>query len=79
MTDKNTETAAPQHAISPVRAQHDAATQGGIIHLPVNARGVALTIIATVAFVFALSAAHAFFIPLLFGIFIAYTLNPLVV
>jgi predicted PurR-regulated permease PerM len=40
---------------------------------------VALTIIATVAFVFALSVAHAFFIPLLFGIFIAYTLNPLVV
>ena len=79
MTDKNTETAAPEHAISPVRAQHDPATQGGIIHLPVNARGVALTIIATVAFVFALSAAHAFFIPLLFGIFIAYTLNPLVV
>ncbi len=56
--------------------------QGGtttVIHLPVDSRGVALTIIAIVAFVFALSVAHAFFIPLLFGIFIAYTLNPLVV
>ncbi len=49
------------------------------IHIPVNARGVALTILASVAFVFALSAAHNFFIPLVFGIFIAYTLNPLVV
>ncbi|MDO9421202.1 MAG: AI-2E family transporter [Herminiimonas sp.] len=49
------------------------------IHIPVNARGVALTIMATVTFVFALSAAHKFFIPLIFGIFIAYTLNPLVV
>lgn len=48
------------------------------IHVPVNARGVALTILASVAFVFALSAAHKFFIPLVFGIFIAYTLNPLV-
>ncbi len=49
------------------------------IHIAVNARGVALTILAGVAFVFALSAAHKFFIPLVFGIFIAYTLNPLVV
>lgn len=49
------------------------------IHIPVNARGVALTILAGVAFVFALSAAHKFFIPLVFGIFLAYTLNPLVV
>ena len=49
------------------------------IHISANARGVALSIIASVAFVFALSAAHKFFIPLVFGIFIAYTLNPLVV
>ncbi len=48
------------------------------IQLPVNARSIALTILASVAFVFALSAAHKFFIPLVFGIFIAYTLNPLV-
>lgn len=49
------------------------------VRFPVDARGVALTILASVAFVFALSAAHKFFIPLVFGIFIAYTLNPLVV
>lgn len=47
--------------------------------LHVNARGLALGIIATVAFVFALQWAQRFLIPLLFGIFIAYTLNPLVV
>lgn len=51
------------------------------VHLPlhVNARGLALGIIATVAFVFALQWAQRFLIPLVFGIFIAYTLNPLVV
>jgi len=59
------------------------ATQAGAemqakIHLPVDARGMALTLLAAVAGVAALYAAHAFFIPLLFGIFIAYTLNPVV-
>lgn len=49
------------------------------IQIPLNARSISLTILASVAFVFALSAAHKFFIPLVFGIFIAYTLNPLVV
>jgi predicted PurR-regulated permease PerM len=44
----------------------------------VNARGLALGIIATVAFVFALQWAQKFLVPLLLGIFIAYTLNPLV-
>jgi predicted PurR-regulated permease PerM len=50
-----------------------------LLPVPVDARGIALWLIASVAFVFALSAAHKFFIPLVFGIFIAYTLNPLVV
>lgn len=80
MTDKNTEAAAPKPTPGPLSMPPDqGVAAAGVIHLPVNARGVALTIIATVAFVFALSVAHAFFIPLLFGIFIAYTLNPLVV
>lgn len=50
-------------------------------HLPlhVNARGLALAVIATVAFVFALQWAQKFLIPLLFGIFVAHTLNPLVI
>jgi predicted PurR-regulated permease PerM len=49
------------------------------MHFPVNARGFALGILATVAFVFALQWAQKFFIPLIFGILISYTLNPLVV
>jgi len=44
----------------------------------VNARGVALGTIATIAFVFALQWAQDFLVPLLLGIFLAYTLNPLV-
>lgn len=52
----------------------------GSLRLPVhvNARGVSLGIIATVAFVFALHWAQKFFVPLLLGIFIAYTLSPIV-
>jgi predicted PurR-regulated permease PerM len=46
--------------------------------LHVNARGLALGVIATVAFVWGLQWAQKFLIPLLLGIFIAYTLNPLV-
>ncbi|MES2740272.1 MAG: AI-2E family transporter [Pseudomonadota bacterium] len=46
--------------------------------LHVNARGLALGIIATVTFLYAVQWAQKFLIPLLFGIFIAYTLNPLV-
>jgi len=79
MTDKNTEAAGSKPTRSQVMMPQEHVATAGVIHLPVNARGVALTIIATVAFVFALSVAQAFFIPLLFGIFIAYTLNPLVV
>src|SRR5438105_9021406 len=46
--------------------------------LHVDARGAALAIIATVAFVFALQWAQKFLVPVVFGIFIAYTLNPVV-
>lgn len=48
------------------------------IHLPVDARGVALGILATVALIFFLDWAQPFFITLLLGVFFAYTLNPLV-
>jgi len=55
-------------------AQHPA------LRLPVHvqARGLSLGIIATVAFVFGLQWAKNFFVPLLLGIFIAYTLSPVV-
>ena len=52
----------------------------GNLRLPihVNARGLTLGVIATVAFVFGLQWAKNFFVPLLLGIFIAYTLSPVV-
>ncbi|MBC7501524.1 MAG: AI-2E family transporter [Herminiimonas sp.] len=56
-------------------------TADGVTHSPrihVDARGLALSTLATLAFVFALQWAHKFFIPLVFGIFIAYTLSPVV-
>jgi predicted PurR-regulated permease PerM len=46
--------------------------------MPVNARGLALGILAALAAVLALSWAQGFVVPLLLGIVIAYTLNPLV-
>ena len=52
---------------------------GGLrVPLHVNARGLALGVLATIAFVFALQWAQKFFVPLLLGILIAYTLNPVV-
>jgi predicted PurR-regulated permease PerM len=44
----------------------------------VNAHGLALTTIATVALLFALHWAQTFFLALLLGIFVAYSLNPAV-
>ena len=49
------------------------------VHLPVDARGVALGILAAVALLFALNWAQPFLITLLLGILFAYTLNPVVV
>lgn len=85
--DARTEVASESDATSASDAAQDASPEvvvippGTYAHLPlhVNARGLALGIIATVTFVFALQWAQRFFIPLLFGIFVAYTLNPLVV
>lgn len=52
---------------------------GGMrVPLHVNARGLSLGILATIGFVFALQWAQKFFVPLLLGILIAYTLNPVV-
>jgi predicted PurR-regulated permease PerM len=48
-------------------------------HTPTNIRNLSLVILATVAVVFALQWAQKFLIPLFLGVFIAYTLNPLVV
>jgi predicted PurR-regulated permease PerM len=48
------------------------------IRLPVDARGLALGILAALGSVLALWWAQAFLVPLLLGIIISYTLNPLV-
>jgi len=63
--------------------QFDSAVDASLVTLPsarmqVNARGLALGILAALATVFALSWAQSFLIPLLLGIVTAYTLNPLV-
>src|ERR1700682_4171490 len=48
------------------------------VRLPVEARGLALGILAVFASVLALWWAQAFLVPVLLGIIISYTLNPLV-
>jgi predicted PurR-regulated permease PerM len=48
------------------------------LRMPVDARGLALGVLATLASVFALSWAQGFLVPLLLGIVISYTLTPLV-
>ena len=63
--------------------QLDPTVEASLVTLPparkqVNARGLALGILAALATVFALSWAQSFVIPLLLGIVTAYTLNPLV-
>ncbi len=55
------------------------AMHGGLrLPVHVNARGLSLGVLATIAFIFALQWAKNFFVPLLLGIFIAYTLSPVV-
>ena len=63
--------------------QLDATADASLVTLPavrmqVNARGLALGILAALATVFALSWAQSFVIPVLLGIVISYTVNPLV-
>jgi predicted PurR-regulated permease PerM len=63
---------------APPPDQDELAPAGVRLPVHVNARGVSLGIIATVAFVAALQWAQKFLVPLLLGIFIAYTLSPIV-
>ena len=76
-------TAAASTAAASTDAAPGAAEPASLGHsfkfpLHVNARGIALRIIASVAFVWALQWSQKFLIPLLLGVFIAYTLSPLV-
>jgi len=63
--------------------QPDSTADASLVSLPatrmqINARGLSLGILASLATVFALSWAQSFVIPLLLGIVISYTVNPLV-
>jgi predicted PurR-regulated permease PerM len=49
------------------------------IRVHVDARGLSLALLATIAIIFALQWAQKFFIPVVFAVFISYTLNPVVV
>lgn len=74
---------APAHPGPGAETEHagdELAIHAGGLRLPihVNARGLSLGILATIACIFALQWAQKFFVPLLLGIFIAYTLNPVV-
>jgi predicted PurR-regulated permease PerM len=62
-------------------AQEDRPAAGALaatVRMAVDTRGLALGVLAALAFVFALSWAAKFLVPLLLGIVVAYTLNPLV-
>ncbi|UVW30148.1 AI-2E family transporter [Massilia sp. H6] len=79
----NTAPAAPAPGgpgVEPRPAGDELTMHAGGLRLPlhVNARGLSLGILATIATIFALQWAQKFFVPLLLGIFIAYTLNPVV-
>src|SRR5690349_10340978 len=58
--------------------QAHGSTAPALLPLSVDARGFSLGLIATIAGIAALYWGQKFFIPLVFGILISYTLNPLV-
>jgi predicted PurR-regulated permease PerM len=68
----------PSHRVQPPHSSTDAAPAVLEVRTPVDGRGLALGVLTTLAVVAALSWAEDFLVPLLFGIVVAYTLNPLV-
>lgn len=64
---------------NPSPSNPDAGAQPLSGHMPRSRRGLALTILATLAVIFALDWAQALMISLLVGILFSYTLNPIVV
>lgn len=61
-----------------VVAEKSTSASGLPLRVHVDARGASLALMALIAVVFALQWAQKFFIPVIFGIFISYTLNPVV-
>lgn len=68
--------AADQHSL--VSTMKASPADGLPARIHVDARGTALALLATLAFILALQWAQKFFIPVIFAILISYTLNPLV-
>jgi predicted PurR-regulated permease PerM len=68
----------PRTHAQAVAAEGEIPREPSRIPLHVNARGLALGVIATVAFIWALQWSRNFLVPLLLGILITYTLSPLV-
>lgn len=62
----------------PLAASDIVSVSGTPLRVHVDARGLALAVLATIAVIFALQWAQKFLIPVVFAIFIAYTLNPVV-
>ena len=75
MNDKSTEVEQANEAV-PLRAELPVTSASTRTKL--DMRGVSLGVLAIIAGTFALGMAQKFFIPLVFSIFVAYTLNPLV-
>jgi len=73
-----TATRNPEPDIVPVEHPGDEPALSINPRVAVDARGVALCILAGVAFLYALQWSQKFLIPVVFGIFISYTLNPVV-
>jgi predicted PurR-regulated permease PerM len=82
LADPSLPPASPGNAVAVSVPAHDAepAPAGHSFKFPlhVNARGMSIGIVATVAFVWALQWSEKFLVPLLLGVFIAYTLSPVV-
>lgn len=85
---QSTETTNPETEPVPTLAPTEPTMQAAADAIPevengwraaVNVHGTAFTILVTLACVFALQWAQMFLIPLMFSVFLAYTLNPLVV
>jgi predicted PurR-regulated permease PerM len=68
----------PEPDIVPVERPGAEPALMGSPRVQVDARGVALCVIAVVAFLYALQWSQRFLIPVMFSIFISYTLNPVV-
>lgn len=83
MSEQDTENEARDVGASSITISNDHLINDGgnspvTLPIHVNARGLALGLIASITFIFALQWAQKFLVPLILAIFIAYTINPLV-